>query len=234
MERNRKSAPPKGFASLADFIASDPDHSSAIFRRFDRLSARDILYLQSEIAELEALQDRYDREDIAAGLDEKIGLRDWNAFCERVATQPWQGVAGVERDKRRMELAMKIREKLKEYSALLQIPCADVVYRSEPITESDIEELILLESSFLSMRRPSNQASSAFYNYFWNQDDPNGSYPTLLGASRFVYEDRDDLLALVRPPEEDLLTSIFRKHFSRLFLVGAARLSKGPTQCYRP
>lgn len=45
-----------GFPSLAEFIASDPDHTSLVFRRFDKLAARNLLYLQSELAELEAKQ----------------------------------------------------------------------------------------------------------------------------------------------------------------------------------
>jgi hypothetical protein len=45
--------PLDGYPSLADFIASDPDRTSLVFRRFDRLAARNILYLQSELADLE-------------------------------------------------------------------------------------------------------------------------------------------------------------------------------------
>lgn len=42
-----------GYPSLARFIASDSDRTSLVFRRFDRLAARNLLYLQSELAELE-------------------------------------------------------------------------------------------------------------------------------------------------------------------------------------
>jgi hypothetical protein len=46
--------PLDGFPSLADFIASDHDRTSLVFKRFDKLAARNLLYLQSELAELEA------------------------------------------------------------------------------------------------------------------------------------------------------------------------------------
>ncbi|KAF2622485.1 hypothetical protein BU25DRAFT_443147 [Macroventuria anomochaeta] len=46
-----------GFPSLAQFIASDPDHTSLVFRRLDRLAARNLLYIQSELVELETLRD---------------------------------------------------------------------------------------------------------------------------------------------------------------------------------
>lgn len=52
------------YASLAKFVSSDPDHSTAIFKTFDRLAARNLLYLQSELAELQAQQDRYDDDDL--------------------------------------------------------------------------------------------------------------------------------------------------------------------------
>jgi len=45
--------PLDGFPSLANFIASDTDRTSLVFRRFDKLAARNLLYLQSELTELE-------------------------------------------------------------------------------------------------------------------------------------------------------------------------------------
>jgi hypothetical protein len=50
-----------GFQDLASFISSDIDGDATIFKRFETLSARNLLYMQSEIAELEALQTIYDK-----------------------------------------------------------------------------------------------------------------------------------------------------------------------------
>lgn len=47
-----------GFGSLASFIASDEDHSTSIYKRFDDLASRNLLYFQSELAELAALQQK--------------------------------------------------------------------------------------------------------------------------------------------------------------------------------
>src|SRR5438045_7092742 len=52
-----------GFGELASLIASDLDHTTAVFKRFDKLAARDLLYYECELLELEILQDQYDRED---------------------------------------------------------------------------------------------------------------------------------------------------------------------------
>lgn len=49
-----------GYPRYAAFIANDEDRSTTIYRRFERLSARNLLYLETELAELEASQDRLD------------------------------------------------------------------------------------------------------------------------------------------------------------------------------
>lgn len=108
--------PINGFPRVADKIASDPDKTTTIYRRFDRLSARNLLFLEAEIAELEALQNKYDANDLISANQVVIDSHsDWRKF-ERYAnekdedgkhTQPSQAA--------KMELALKIKEKLKEY-----------------------------------------------------------------------------------------------------------------------
>lgn len=180
----------KGYPSLSSLIASDYDHSTFISKRFDRISARNLLYLQSELAELEAQQDGFDREDFKSR-DESAGRRDWKTFKSR------SNDASFPKEKARMDLMMKIRGTIKEY-----------------------KEAILLDSAILSMRRPSKQAYEAFHNEFWNIEHPKGELPTLLGASSKTYNNRSDLISLVRPPSEDRLTVFLRKHCSLLFMTG--------------
>ena len=102
----------KGYPSLAALIASDFDHSSIIYKRFDRLSARNALYLQSELAELEQQLDEYDREDLYdddPASNAKRLARDWKAFKDAAAS-------GEPKAKARLDLVIDIREKLREYS----------------------------------------------------------------------------------------------------------------------
>jgi hypothetical protein len=111
-----------GYPSLAAFIASDHDKSTEIYRRFGKLSARNLLYLQSELVELEAKQNAFDEEDVRGPMDTKACARDWAVFAER-AKNP-----ANEREKKRMELAMEIRAKIKEYRSLPQsrhLSCAE-------------------------------------------------------------------------------------------------------------
>lgn len=104
------------FASLAAFIKSDKDYSSSIYRRFDRLTARDLLYRQSELVELEARQHAFDKEDLYVDMTKKASSRNWTVFADR-AKDP-----SNDYERTRMELAMEIRDKLKEYRWFLCHP----------------------------------------------------------------------------------------------------------------
>lgn len=118
MEKERQ--PMTGFPLLADFISSDVDHTPSMYKRFGRLSARNLLYMQSELAELEAKQDEYDREDFGATLSEKESLHNWRLFKQRSQQEGATTTATTggkhDRDQKRMELAERISHVLKIYS----------------------------------------------------------------------------------------------------------------------
>ena len=105
----------KGYPSLAGFIASDPDKTTSIYRRFDRLAARNLLYLQSELAELEAQQDAFDAEDSLPGTStsEKESVRNWRVLKDRGTKD------GCPREMERLRVAEDIRKTIKEYSIVL-------------------------------------------------------------------------------------------------------------------
>lgn len=54
--------PNEGFAALAERIARDHDNETFIFRKFDRLAARNLLHLQGRVMLLEKELDALDRE----------------------------------------------------------------------------------------------------------------------------------------------------------------------------
>ena len=111
LEKGYGSVPPVAdLPSLATFIASDPDGSIFMCRRFDRLSARNLLQLQNELMELEVQQDNNDAEIRRLGLESKRSLRSWNVPKGR-ATQPNNVL-----EAKALSLAKEIEEKLKEYS----------------------------------------------------------------------------------------------------------------------
>lgn len=103
--------PCDGFIAVSSKIASDPDKSTTIYRTFDALSARNLIFYQAELAELEHQQKHHDEEDRNArerGEKEPILCqRDWETF---VRSSQNDG-----REKQKMDLAMRIREVLEKY-----------------------------------------------------------------------------------------------------------------------
>lgn len=100
---------PIGHASFARFISSDPELS--VYRRFNHISARNILYLQSELTELEQCLREFDaedrREERLGNTDHLLCTRCWSTFSTR-AQSPG-------REKEKMELILRIRVLVKEY-----------------------------------------------------------------------------------------------------------------------
>ena len=75
-----------GFPRVAEKLASDPDKTTTIFRRFDRLSARNLIYLEAELAELEEQQDISDEADAnSRSAEVRECHAEWSTF-ERSAT----------------------------------------------------------------------------------------------------------------------------------------------------
>ena len=94
-----------GYPSFADFIARDCD--AAIYRKFGHLSARNLLYLQSELHSLEQDLRALDAEDTAdiTDKDAQKAAREWRYFSD--AMNP--------RAQQHRQLQAQIQVKLKEY-----------------------------------------------------------------------------------------------------------------------
>ena len=96
-----------GLPSFAAFVASDAD--AAIYRKYECLSARNLLYLQSELHELEQQLQELDARDVR---DKNIRdqeaqkiARRWNYYSQD----------GGDRATEHRNLQEKIRVKIKEY-----------------------------------------------------------------------------------------------------------------------
>lgn len=96
-----------GYPAVAEWIARDPDSETYIFRKFDELSARNLLHLQSQVISLES---RLKRLNEVWQADD--GLRSSLVSWDVLEAKADQGNAA---EKGRMELVEKIQEKLKEY-----------------------------------------------------------------------------------------------------------------------
>jgi hypothetical protein len=103
-----------GFPAVAAWIARDPDNETFIFRKFDELTARNLLHLQSQVIVLEAKLKKYDEES-RDNEELNKSLLAWETF-ERRAND---GNYPEETD--RMELVKEIQVKLKDYRQSSQI-----------------------------------------------------------------------------------------------------------------
>ncbi|KAK1829171.1 hypothetical protein QBC39DRAFT_357310 [Podospora conica] len=72
-----------GFPALAKRLSTFPDHEGFVFRRFDRLSARNLLHLESKLAYLEWKLDQTDDQAAQSKDTETLrSIRTWEAFEE--------------------------------------------------------------------------------------------------------------------------------------------------------
>ncbi|KAF2829009.1 hypothetical protein CC86DRAFT_368147, partial [Ophiobolus disseminans] len=177
-----------GYPSLAAFIATDRDQTTAIFKRFRRLGARHLLHVQSHLAELQAELDVLDREDFEGNLDMKQCSRNWKRFCD-VATYD-------DRQRKKRDLGSEIGHSLKQY-----------------------REALFYESRLASLPHPTKRTLEAFRYNFFNFHGGN-PYPTLGGNSTTLFDDEDDLVALLGE-DRDPLTAFLQDRCARLFKSGA-------------
>ncbi|KAH6860512.1 hypothetical protein B0T12DRAFT_454589 [Alternaria alternata] len=177
-----------GFPSLAHFITSDRDRTTLLYKRFDELAARNLLYLQSELAELQAKQRAFDQHDLTANLETKQCARNFANFQKAV-----RGKDALQEE--RWQLMRDIREKLKEY-----------------------REALLFESTLAALPRPPKGVFRAFRSVFYNESyGKSEAFPTLGGNSDELYDDIDDLVALRVNDDQDRLTIFAQKHLAFLF-----------------
>jgi hypothetical protein len=199
-----------GYPSLAKYIASDPDQTNLIFKKFSELSARNLLYFQSELLELQAQQAIFDQDDAAIGasMSTKDCARNWERFKEKAFNEP------KDQDQvARFELAMKIRHTLHRYrmpTVLLMI--LSLTYNAE--------KAIIFESTIASLSSPPQRTLEAFRHEFYRSKSSRDEGFSLLGGqSARLLEDESDLIALRSMPNEDRLTKLIRDHFPVLFKV---------------
>ena len=88
-----------GYAAVAAWMARDPDNETYIYRKFDQLGARNLLYLQSQLITLEEEMKKHDTE-YRKILEKRRVAREWERFRE---------------DATAMKLAKDLQSKIEEY-----------------------------------------------------------------------------------------------------------------------
>ena len=101
--------PPRGYPQVATFMGVHPE--MAMVRRFRGLNARNLLYLQAELVQIEKELLKLEREDAKAKED------PYKPFY----AVDYKYLAVEQPGNTQLELILKMREKLKEYSMLYNI-----------------------------------------------------------------------------------------------------------------
>ncbi|KAK3390116.1 hypothetical protein B0H63DRAFT_464808 [Podospora didyma] len=128
-----------GYTAAASWIARDPDSETFVFRKFDKLAAVNLLYLQSEILDLEK---RLEEMHLITIGSYDMNLRDAASTWETLVSQ-CQGDGARQDAKERMRLIRELRQLLREY-----------------------HETLLLQSQVAQLKRPESRVLAALRNFF--------------------------------------------------------------------
>ncbi|KAH7013423.1 hypothetical protein EDB80DRAFT_371775 [Ilyonectria destructans] len=179
-----------GFPVLADRIAFNPDYEAFIFRKFDRLSARNLLHLESRLAYLEWKLDQADEQAAHSPDNEtRRSIRVWEAFEENAKNE-------ARPEHARMRIAEEIRETLKEY-----------------------QEALLRQNQIATLEGPRKRALEVVYSQSYEcVDDHTGnkrhrSILAGLAEKRLDKCNHRDLIAIRRPADKDLLSRFLQDYW---------------------
>ncbi|TVY82529.1 hypothetical protein LSUE1_G004567 [Lachnellula suecica] len=120
-----------GYTKLATFMT---DRRHTILKKYQRLAARDLLYLQAELCELEFQYDSIAKRDAAEKDERQYYDRDW----KHLKTSGERGFGGEQ-----WAVAIEIRAKLREYySAITQYSQIAAVPQPKPSERTVLHEWI--------------------------------------------------------------------------------------------
>lgn len=172
-----------GLPTLSAFLASSPDLQ--VFQRFSRLATRNLLYLQAEMADIEARLDHFDADDLAMSRtsnwrEENRVQRNahcWETFRTRAEN-------GDEQERARMDLILQLRKAMAEY-----------------------QDALIRQSKVLELGVPNPRIRNAIRK--WCEEKA-----PLSGNSRHSYGDisQYDTVPLHTPSEQDRLTLFLEEH----------------------
>ncbi|OAG07077.1 uncharacterized protein CC84DRAFT_1216081 [Paraphaeosphaeria sporulosa] len=184
-----------GYPALAAWIARDPDGEAFVFRKFDRLAARNILHLQCRLIALEHEIDCLDEETRTKGDDEsKQSLRRWETLItsSKDTARP---------ENKRLAMLDELKGLLEEYY-----------------------ETILRQSQITNLKGPSGRVLETFRDYVDGRafkhdassaptEDSIAPMRLISGRAKHFLEDKFDLVALRRGEEEDQLSRLLQHHW---------------------
>ncbi|KAK8135396.1 hypothetical protein PG984_003336 [Apiospora sp. TS-2023a] len=187
-------APISGFPRFSGTITKDPDRTGTIYRRFDRLSSRNLLLMEAEIAELEALQEKYDEKD-RNNNDRLIGesYSKWETYKMLAEEKDHNYNHLYPQVQKRMHLSLMIREKLEKY-----------------------HDALARHQTLLNLPRAAPTTVRGMNTRFLGHEKT----PQLWGASAQRFNDDNDLVALKVMANQDRLSKFVLDYCGWMFEEG--------------
>ncbi|KAK1851575.1 hypothetical protein CCHR01_05773 [Colletotrichum chrysophilum] len=173
-----------GYAEAANWMARDVDNETLIYRRFDELATRNLLYLQSEMLSIEHQLSELDKEDAEdEDMDWQMVVCDWEKLGDLVYSSQASTASNIQtsKAKTRADLIKKLRQKLEEY------------YKA-----------LLRQSEIAKLKRPNNRVLGAFKAWFTGVSE-------LSGRETEILNNDGDLVALNPAQETDFLLEYLRR-----------------------
>jgi hypothetical protein len=102
---------PAGYAQWASWLASDPDGETLVFRKFNELAAINLLYLQSELLEVEGRLSELNEASLrSTDMSLLRATREYETLLQQC-----QPPDAREDARERLDLIKDLRLKMKEY-----------------------------------------------------------------------------------------------------------------------
>ncbi|KAH8646767.1 hypothetical protein BX600DRAFT_518792 [Xylariales sp. PMI_506] len=181
----------EGFAAAAAWMASDADNEALIYRKFDDLGSRNLLYLQCEVLLLQKRLAAIDKD--FARFDADITLKDAARRWEKLV-ELGTGSNPNPKAKEYMGLVLELRVKIKEY-----------------------HEGLILQSQIANLGRPSSRALEASRAWMHGgrelREDGSKMLPVLGGLAKDYLDQGDDLVALKSHADVDFLSRTLRAYW---------------------
>ncbi|KAI1035442.1 hypothetical protein LB504_006080 [Fusarium proliferatum] len=195
--------PSLGFSALSSWIVSDRDQELLVFRKFGEISARNLLYLQCELLNIEGRLKAWDKH-IEASNDTALeeAAESWEMVVE-------QAEAGKPEAKEMLELVGQLRVKIKEYHETLEL-------------QSKISQLNIPDERALKVARNELHGGPL-------RRDGTKPNPILGGRGKDYLDEAEDLVSLKTPGAVDPLSKLLRAYWpgrEELSRDGRRRISR--------
>ncbi|EXL72739.1 hypothetical protein FOPG_11793 [Fusarium oxysporum f. sp. conglutinans race 2 54008] len=179
--------PSLGFSALSSWIVSDKDQELLVLRRFGEISARNLLYLQCELLNIEGRLKAWNKQ-----------VEDSNDTALEQAAETWemmveQAGAGKPEAKEMLELVNQLRVKIKEY-----------------------HEALDLQSKISQLNGPDHRALKVARNELHGgplKRDGHKPNPILGGRGKDYLDEAEDLVSLKAPAAVDPLSKLLRAYW---------------------